>query len=322
MRPIYCLIFLLLVTLLRADAQTGLDSFYKQGSTWKIYDYLRNPFPSPGQTTVWAFDETIEGDSIINGTSYHLVSQRVHDGFYKGSNGVILYYDTLGPKYLIRGIRTDGQKVYSIDISNGATAGPEKLIYNFALNVGDTMLPTHPNNINSIVVSIDTVQLSNGAKLRKYNFFYYSNLVEMYWIEGIGSRIDFAVPESNAFPPSLHHSLCYKSADGYEYTFPDSTLVGNLNDNCFAIPVSVEDVAPMGEEVTIFPNPVVDQFVTVQSAKGILSLRLYDVTGKLCTEREHIKSNEAKLFVPESSGLYILDMELAGGRHVKRKIYR
>jgi len=141
--------------------------------------------------TVWI----MVGDTIVNNLAYKKL-------YYE----VVSYAQDLGwgcftcgfwssgffwQQYLFGFIREDSTKKVFI-IANPTVMPPivcsstdfstEKILYDFNLNVGDTV-PWKPSN--NLVTAIDSVQAPNGEFLRTTRFVYTSD----YWTEGLGSNL-------------------------------------------------------------------------------------------------------------------------------------
>lgn len=203
-----------------------------------------------------------KGDTIINNLVYNKMLAN------SDSNMV-------NPWQYHAALREDSlHKVYIIQFNQ-----PEKLLYNFNLQVGDTF---HYSQICNLVVnSIDSVQLINGEFRKRINF--YSGL-NYHWIEGIGSEdgplniavsycdIDFNA-ELNCF--TENDTLKYKSTTFNSCYFSNTALREIKNDL-----------------IKIIPNPAQNQLQIISNAKiknG--SITIQDINGRKVLNQSIVQSS-------------------------------
>lgn len=138
-------------------------------------------------------------------------------------------------------IRQDFKLVY-LRVNN-----QDELLYNFDLNIGDTLENTYNNFQNDIsVVSIDSI-LINGQYVKRFNLS--SNSNSSYMIEGIGHEFGFLEP----FPPILecgYNLVCFKK-NNITY-FPDT------NFNCST---NVDLSNNENIDVAFYPNPALNYLI-------------------------------------------------------------
>lgn len=217
----------------------------------------------------------LKGDTTINNTTYKKMLSTID------SNLVYWQY--------IAALREDSlQRVYISQYNQ-----PEKLLYNFNLQIGDTV--QYSQICNLVLNTIDSVQLINGEFRKRYLFF---NSPSYQWIEGIGSEdgplyiyvlgcdVDFNA-ELNCF--TENDTLKYKSATFNSCYFSNTALHENKNDY-----------------IAFSPNPA-DAFITLNTEypfkNGFISIKQLDGTMLL---NESFKEKQSIDISNLHSGLYLL----------------
>src|SRR5690606_12066842 len=119
-------------------AQTHLDRFFAQGARWACW-YLCSGGRSSGKLGVNVL--SIGDDRVVNGQEYHLLYAFKNAGKHQTNEGAFPYpwvsdaADT-NSKNIRGGIRVSGEKVWFISMDSPLQ---ELLLYDFALNIGDTV---------------------------------------------------------------------------------------------------------------------------------------------------------------------------------------
>lgn len=235
----------------------------------------------------------MKGDTIINNTTYKKI--------YKCD-----YSPSINNKVYIAGIREDSSgKVYMQADSNlqlyssSINAGQEYLLYDFSLNIGDTII------LNSVIDSINIVNVIDsvlvGSEYRKrWNFNTIGGFPRQ-WIEGIGDYHGLFYSLQSMFE-NYQHISCYEDNNVF-------WLSPELSTDCFS--VSMENVIKRTtSEVSIYPNPVGD-FINLQiKDNNILKpeLKIFDITGNLI-KRDYLKpfADEYSLDISSlNSGMYFI----------------
>jgi hypothetical protein len=284
--------------------------FPSDSTTWRE---MRRFFFSPLEEK-WDYEYSISGDTVISGMSYHKI---VHGGTYETYNIAVMYpYLTSGPS-----AQNEGYKgAFREDLSRHVYFRPaedtvERLLYDFNLNVGDT-LPEMYNNSTAtvnIVFSIDSVVV--GTQFRKrYNIVCPGSSPTPYvsLIEGMGSTFGLL---AQLFPPfeGDNRLLCFKRENISVYSDPMYPYPCEL-------PTSTEEMTGPAVSSLIFPNPTRGT-VTVRR-KGTRELRLdvIDVLGKTVLsvdeEQEDYQLDPGQL----PRGMYYLKITGAGGTPEIRKL--
>jgi len=155
----------------------------------------------------------------------------------------------------IGGIREENKKIYyygdTIRLFKPipSSLSNEIVLYNFNINVNDTIYDDYfvNNNWATLVVDkIDTILLGN--KLRRRIFFEYSNAV---WIEGIGNlqgllMTSLIITTKSKSGNPIGELICFKQND---------TIIYFNNNYSECMPLNVPEKTVMKEDIVIAPNP-------------------------------------------------------------------
>ncbi len=174
----------------------------------------------------------------------------------------------------------------------------EFVIYDFNLNIGDTMITNHFNtSIINIVTDKDSITLNGESRVRFtikrpfYGFTYY-------WIEGIGSDMGLL---GNYYIPfeGSHELICYHHLT-LDYISPQFTdCKGYLG-------IKENNLQP----ISISPNPATDK-LTVNVTERILQLSIYTLTGKQIKTYRDIDNTIDISELPD--GIYLLQLQTETG---------
>ncbi|MBS1773732.1 MAG: T9SS type A sorting domain-containing protein [Bacteroidetes bacterium] len=278
MRKITLMLLLLLFQYM-VSAQISLDSFYKQGTRWCEYYKYGTGF---GNYTSGSTTYSVGQDTSINGKMYH-----------------VLYQDSK----LIGGLRTDSNKVYFYaDTASHFTPYTEFLLYNFNLMVGDSI--NLSNSYRRKIMSIDSVQLSNGVYVKRYHYDTSTVYPEysLYGIGGQGGLFD----NYYHFPPN--RTRVYMASNFY-YLFPDQSDYKVI----WCFPTDIYKSKNTTLTLKIYPNPITDNTIRIQSSEAVKQFRVWDMNGKCIFQQENIESGEHMFTVSLSQGLYYADIVTVNG---------
>lgn len=269
-------------------------------------------FPFPDSNAVWhVYNEGIEnynqyfhyvmeeGDTVMNGQAYNKVFlyysfDTVVVGIREDSLKRVFFYGN--PAHV-----TDGDKLDSVG---------EYLLYQFGLNIGDTipLYKVTQNDSPRVILSIDSVFV-DGSYRKRYSVSSSDLFWTDYWIEGIGSRAGLLGPYAYEFE-NRWELYCFEQNG--EFIYPDS--------NCLS--TSVESTINKNEEILIFPNPAISQIKVelVNFSCALQSVSLFNITG-----REMISINPTSNVVTFDiksfpSGLYFCRILASTGSSITRKI--
>lgn len=289
------------------------------------------PFPAAQTNAVWTvslygkeayckdFDLFTNGDTIINGKQYVIVGSRGHyqpwystgigSGYCNniGSNGIPGYTWLNGREYAYREDST--RKIYWRKIESMTVDTTEVLLYDFNLQVGDSVKGFHANMYNSgtipVVSSVDSVLIDNNWR-KRINFTTEFDSTEgcFYFIEGIGSNSGLLnwqkCPEFEAYI----NLTCYK-VEGVKM-FPLNG--GDCSDHSYI--TSVSEKPFNNESTSVYPNPV-NNMITI-SIVGIdkyCQLNIYNQTGQILKTIQLQDINSTLNIEDLIPGIYIFEVK-------------
>jgi hypothetical protein len=176
----------------------------------------------------------------------------------------------------------------------------EELLFDFSLNVGDTL--------NELIVdSIYFITTPDGVDRRYFELGEYD---EVYMIEGIGgNQGPFEAPR--VYFEFYHMLMCVKQNSLEIY-----------GDHCNDL-LTVETQSMRPEEISYYPNPVTD-IVTIELPGNHLNynVRVFDSFGKLILE-EHFEGGHINLNLKgKPSGLYLVKVSAIGSNYTLRVVKR
>lgn len=265
-------------------------SFPQDSASW---EYLVRGADAGGQYIISLMTLTLYGDTTINGTPYKLISSVEY--CYFPDYALSTTYDF---------IRTEGDKVYILY----RDAAEEVLLYDFGMEVGDTMLVDncgYPFLDSFIVVQDIGETLVDGAYRKTLSFGQYK------WIEGIGNIGDGLLTHSlyatdGLLDPTWYELLCFWQN-------------GEQIFSCDGLIISVAEPYRK-EDVKIFPNPTTSMLniSLPNEGKGIQSVRIINLLGEVILQEQydHVMSVsiDSKNWSP---GLYVV---VVNGRWVEQVV--
>ncbi len=205
----------------------------------------------------------------------------------------------------------------------------EVLLYDFSVNIGDTIWYTlgaclgsdtigfdaGPHNHYKVVLGIDSVMIYNNT-FRKRISLLSSNFNTDKWIEGIGS-----IFWAGLLNPLISNYIL--NGDGYNFVcFKQDEEVLYLNNPycnyCFCQLVSdIQNIENQVLDVSCYPNPLNENSVICFSNNycEIFNLKIYTSVGTLIKEIASITNNKVPLNCEDfPQGIYIF--ELTGSKGV------
>ena len=183
----HALLFCMLSVIAFSEWSSAQVNYLDNNPVWRIEAAEGSSYPC-----IWYqdFNYFINGDTVINSFHYKKVFKQGNYWYALVGPGSGCNGSGSIPSFLTYFIRQDGKKLFIYDPSvfgNGDT-----LLYDFDLQVGDT-LPLSFNNYDStiVVTSIDSVLV--GSEYRK-KFYLTWNALPTFIIEGVGHRYGFFEP--------------------------------------------------------------------------------------------------------------------------------
>lgn len=197
-------------------------------------------------------------DTIINDTLYKRVFKR-----YLRVN--TYPYEPISEYILFRFIRDDieNKKVYIRSLSGG----PEVLLYDFSLEVGDfVVLPITEAEVDLVTHVSSGWLFGTQTKFFEFEWPYY-------YMEGIGSNYGFLEPMTSL--PVKKNQLDVEFTEIQNYC---------LSDDCESVFVSTEEIQNPKKEVVIYPQPASDFIQFTLANTETSKIIIYNLKGELIEE--------------------------------------
>src|ERR1035437_2724792 len=259
------------------------------------------------------YQNQISGDTVIGAYTYHKLTKSGVTYYYHYSTACDFSNPTGGFNGYCGAYRDDtsAKKVYVI-MRDSST---EALLYDFNLNVGDTIHPVF-NLFNCpliTIASIDSILIGNNYRKRwNINFATCGNAASI--IEGIGST--FGLFEQLTNFESGGQLVCFSQNDTSLY--PSLSLGG-----CALFTVGLKEVINADETISIFPNPA-NNTITIRHA--VLpakeeSLIISDIFGREIYYQSKSNSTLSTIDISKwNDGVYYWEMISNNGIEGKGKI--
>lgn len=242
----------------------------------------------------------LDGDTSLDGMTYIRIS---YFGYNWGVNAIGGAFCNTPPIYIsgLRGLfRVDSGKYYMREYYSG----PEMLIYDFTLDVGDT-LDTALDDYPLVVDSIDFVPIDNESCKRMWLSYANGMGGELKHItEGIGSQ--------NGLRASFYEFENWSNLECYSHD--GLSVIGPLDPYpCLLI----NDVADPEElSVHIFPNPT-NNILSVSGLPSPTSFSIHNLLGKQVMSGVHSSGKPLDVSLL-TSGIYLIQLNLDGKSAVRK----
>ena len=231
------------------------------------------------------------GDTTVNGLTYQQMEG----------------YNQQGAAYLRED--TNNEQVFFLDLATGN----EHLLYDFSLQVGDSIQDLSWDSSWVEVTAISTVMV-NGTSRKRLEFQYKpgANInCQLFWVEGVGSSFG---------PVWFWHGDCWHSGiDLLCYREKNSSSLTPLFGSICS-PVGFGDLQNAAPEISLFPNPVIER-VTISSSEPIREIHILNASG--AQVENHVlaspQNNTEVDLSGLSKGIYLLQIN-SGHRTYTRKI--
>jgi hypothetical protein len=205
------------------------------------------------------------------------------------------------------------KKVWIKEISGDTS---EYLLYDFSLNIGDTM-----NSINSffntgkaIIDSITPYLLNNSETTRAFYVtpINFSNLeFNFFIIEGVGSPVSFINPFEEVFEHQAKLN-CVKENEINLYSHSGSN-------SCTGIILKLDNNISKFKSFTIFPNPNKGRNIIVLG-KEIKTINIFNLHGQLIKEIETKDEETVINLANHPKGIYLVKALFKNGNVVNDKL--
>lgn len=293
------LLLIALFAALSSQSQTNLyHPFPDSNAVWNINYYWACMGSEPNNDL---FSLTYSGDTIIGSTSYHKLNTPFIDHQSVGTCGG----GTTGYQGAIRH-DGPGKRVYFVPPSSGN----EQLLYDFNLQVGDTVEGYLETNAwpADVVQEIDSVLVGNTYRKR----WIINTCYNISLIEGIGSTYGLIQPSPGCVTDLPDYAITCFRQNG-ETLFPDTVS------NCELI-TAIPAVHPVPDGLIIRPNPCHGSFsIDFGTLVTKTEIRLTDISGKLVLV-EQVDGRQQVSVENLRSGVYILSVISGGKNLLNRKI--
>jgi hypothetical protein len=280
MKQLFTLGFLIVTINLSAQY---LPLHLEVGTYWKV-DAWNSQGGAP--VTVETKSESIK-DTVINGYTYYQI-RTIKKGWASG----LVYYPVEYYTYLRND--TINKKVYSY------TNGNDSLIYNFDLNIGDTLFSTIYSNPAYLI--IDTIFNTNYFGISRKVFATKGTLgnYERKLIEGLGSEFGFI---AYSYSPGFENGAFTKCIK-----YKGTTLYGDSSISC-DLPLAINNIQN-SMKVKVYPNPTSNTLIVEleKSFKGNCTLELKTIYGTTLIKKETKLATETINCNNLSTGIYTLSI--------------
>lgn len=247
----------------------------QENNEWNVLKVAPTP-GVPWDSAYWTMTYKFYGDTIISNQTYKKV--------YKSEEEIPVNWGYEG------GIREEEQKVWYLL----RYQSEETLIYDFTLNIGDTVtiLGWEP----MVVDSISYINI-NGEDRKQIYFAPLIYFME-HWIEGIGSNFGILQSGSSLVVGWYTRFLCMSEDGELIYMNPNYS-------SCYLVSTNIEEFQI--SRIQVYPNPTRDKIIIENSENvNIESISLIDLNGRVLLNFEkYIKEIDLSGF---SKGIYLLKL--------------
>jgi hypothetical protein len=223
-----------------------------------------------------------DGDTVINDTVYSKLYEYAISYFYP-----IYYPDTI-QSYYIGAIRNNSNK--QIEYVRTWQNSPE-IIYDFNLNIGDTIKTGYGSDWDISVSDIDSVNIC-GTYHKRYIIFSNSS-PGLSFTEGIGCTWGLIDP--------ISYFESYSWLDCY------TEMENNQCDYCELL-LKVNDLKRNQSGIRLGSNPVRDE-IQIIAEQGIDIVTIYTLTGSKIVQMNGQQRNSMIVPIDYSPGIYILSIQ-------------
>ncbi len=287
-------VFLSILIFLLISLQGTSQEIVDESKLWSCMEEHCQPWGSTYSTDYFQFEE----DTIIDGFVYKKVWIS-EDETYQNWN----FYSAF--------IREEDNKVYYKHMF-----GEEGLIYDFNLNIGDSVTINNPRaagEITLVLEEVDSVFTETGYHERwqlKNNSYPNSE----YWIRGIGSETGVLNSSTGVFGGlcGLYTLLCLKESDELVYLNPDY-------ETCYLYVSVEENDGENASPVIVFDNVSKEVHIKLKDNTSN-SVLIADISGKVIKQFD--KANEIVRYnmATNPTGLYIV-VVISNGKPATGKFF-
>lgn len=286
---------IILTTLLVTIASCLLaQNYLNETSTWRELEGCGPPGHSIKDLII-----TLDGDTLINGITYH---RTYISELHRSSDGIGGDTTAVEDAYYSHPIREESGAFYYYK------NGEDRMLHNFNLSVGDTVRSNYGDHYE-IVENIDTVLIANTPR-RRYFCGGAGNLegVDIYLVEGVGSSFGLFYPPfwQNLLGDECgRYSKCFSQDDQhFDFKhFEGAVGCSNL--------VAVDDIEAPTFSFDISPNPTSD-YINLEFGKTLndIKIQIIDLTGRVLFSQHISNSNNIEKIDISNlpNGLFIVNV--------------
>lgn len=237
-----------------------------------IFSQIYYPFPDSNaiwnNESHWGFYTWIQRFGVYGDTT---INNQLYDKIYLIENDSILNINNMT---YYAALRENSTKQVFVKLKDYYD---EILIYDFSLNIGDTIHSNSPYGYLSYqtntISDIDTIELENNQFRRRFRI----NDTGEYWIEGIGSNRGLFYPITESLIGTANDLLCFKQNDTIIY------LNNPECDKCFcSLATAILEITKKSNILKIYPNPGTSEiFIEPPFEKGLSTINMYNSNGNL-----------------------------------------
>ena len=264
--------------------------FPTSDAVWSVFLISGCDNDSPSDTSLLRY--SIQGDTVYNEEEYKKL--------------IVTRGDTANPvTEFAGGFREESKRIYYLGQDFiGPGEGEELLLYDFNVEINDTIFHNNYGSRKSIVLDIDSIMIDDHFRKRYKvdNGWWYHR--EDYIIEGMGSVLNGLLGHISMIPTCGYHyweHVCYTENGQVLYKNPVFT-------DCFA-GVNLSGIeATVVNRIRIFPNPFSEYFeVSIPELRKDMTLKVHNVRGQMISEME-IKVTSFQVELEGPPGIYILSI--------------
>jgi len=270
--------------------------YFETGDRWTEYIITSYMFPTSYTFVSDKRQYYLGTDTLVNGIHYYNIIEYTPNNLQHPTN----HYGIM---------REENGKVY-VNLNNNNTG--EFLLYDFTLNVGDTIhsnAPSGPLSNSPVISKIDTIQLMTGEKRKMFH------CNEFTYIEGIGCLNGLFGPLSDmcTCDPDIESVLtCFKSGTDEIYTDKYWCADGNC---CGVLTDIIEPKADIIRS-SLHPNPAND-FVKIELSNTndqCTSVEIMDFQGRKISTLPVSETNGMTIDISKyHAGIYFILVRFANG---------
>jgi len=284
---LFSIIFLQTVTFAQ------IPDYFANNPVWRQNSQCNNMAPGNLCISNENYVYRVSGDSVINDTTYKVIWKSGVRTFY--SYGPTGFCNNTQPEEIqefVAILRQEGRKIFR----RIGFEGQDQLVYNFELQVGDSLPLSGINFFNDIVVvSRDTILINGEERLS----FQFNNAPVTYYVEGIGHSGGFL----QYIPPMLecgHRLHCYGQIDIPLYPI-------NPQDECdYTVGIETEIAS---SEFSIYPNPAQDQLTIELNVAGNKTVEITNMNGQVIEKLNFSETSNQVSISALPAGVYFVKFQ-------------